>query len=233
MRPIRPLSALGIILGLMAASFSGCASGLSSAPVSSPALTYSPTLLPAASSTPVPSNTPTPTQLPSSTFTPSATATSSVTPTPTLTPTRSLSYNMPGVYTIGRCKDFQLEYSDPGGGSQTYTGTVNLCVTTVLVRDDYKLQFNVVYHFASTDVPTPHRYVYGHMDAVHLTDDLGNRYDPLADSGQAPDNDEPGFGHNSTGGWYLFSRPAKGARAFVLHDDDRKVDIPFIILVYR
>lgn len=140
---------------------------------------------------------------------------------------------MPGLYRIGRCTDFRLAYTDPGGGSTVYTGTVNLCVATVLVRDDYKLQFNLVWHFASTDVPVPHRYVFGNMDAMHLTDDLGNRYDPLADSGKAPDNDEPGYGANSIGGWYLFPRPAKGARAFTLHDDDKKIDISIIILVYR
>ncbi len=105
-------------------------------------------------------------------------------------------------------------------------------MASVLVRDDYKMQFNVVFHFASADVPVPHRYVFGNMDAMSLTDDLGNQYAPLANSGQAPDNDEPGFGVNSTGGWYLFPRPNKSARAFTLHDIDRKIDIPFIILVY-
>ncbi len=134
---------------------------------------------------------------------------------------------------MGRCKDFQLTYADPGGGPTSYSGTVNLCVASVLVRDDYKLQFNVVFHFASTGVPVPHRYVFGNMDAMSLTDDLGNQYAPLVNSGQAPDNDEPGFGVNSTGGWYLFPRPNKAAKAFTLHDTQRKIDIPFIILVYQ
>ncbi len=106
-------------------------------------------------------------------------------------------------------------------------------MASVLVRDDFKMQFNVVFHFASNDVPVPHRYVFGRMDAMSLTDDLGNQYAPLANSGQAPDNDEPGYGANSTGGWYLFPRPNKAAKAFTLHDDDRKIDIPLIILVYQ
>ncbi len=140
---------------------------------------------------------------------------------------------MPGLHPVGRCKEFQLTYPDPDGGSASYTGTVSLCVASVLVRDDFKMQFNVVFHFASADVPVPHRYVFGNMDAMRLTDVLGHRYAPLANSGQAPDNDEPGYGVNSTGGWYLFPRPNKAARAFTLHDDDRKIDIPFIILVYQ
>ncbi len=217
---------LTLLVGLMSACAAASPTVLATAyssPSIAPAATQ--TLLPSASATPAPSAT--------ASFTPAATATLTLTPTPTITPTRTPSYNMPGLYPVGRCKDFQLTYADPSGGPESYTGTVNLCVASVLVRDDFKLQFNVVFHFASTDVPVPHRYVFGNMGAMSLTDDLGNRYAPLANSGQAPDNDEPGYGANSTGGWYLFPRPNKAARAFTLHDEDRKIDIPFIILVYQ
>ncbi len=220
---------------MLAGAFSGCAAAtpvLRTEPAAPAALTASPSSPPLPSQTPIPSASVTPTALPSPSLSSVATTTLTLTPAPSLTPTRTPAYNQPGLYPVGRCKDFQLSYADPSGGSTSYTGTVNLCVMTVLVRDDYKLQFNLVWHFASKDVPTPHRYVYGHMDAIHLTDDLGNRYDPLANSGKAPDTDDPGYGENSIGGWYLFPRANKAARAFVLHDDDRKIDIPFIILVY-
>ncbi len=223
---------LGIGLTLLATLLGGCNFGLPAAQIT-PTIEARTSPVPIIStSTPAPTSTQTHTPVPTSSSTPAATNTLTLTPTSTLTPTRTPSYNMPGLYPVGRCKDFQLTYQDPGGGSTSYTGTVNQCVASVLVRDDYKLQFNLVWHFASKDVPTPHRYVYGRMDAMHLTDDLGNRYDPLADSGKAPDTDDPGYGENSIGGWYLFPRPNKAARAFTLHDDDRKIDIPFIILVY-
>ncbi len=217
---------------MLAAALSGCVGALPASPAATVALTAIPSSPPVPSLTPIPYASITPTTSPSPSQTPSATATLALTSTPSVTPTRTPSYNQPGLHPVGRCKDFQLTYADPSGSSASYTGIVNLCVASVLVRDDYKLQFNLVWHFASKDVPVPHRYVFGRMDAMHLTDDLGNRYDPLADSGQAPDTDDPGYGENSTGGWYLFARPAKAARAYTLHDDDRKIDIPLIILVY-
>jgi hypothetical protein len=234
---------VGVGLTLLAGLFSGCAAtptSIQSAPPAPASSTASPSSQPLASLTSLPPASATHSTSPSPSLTPtprapdaSATATPTLTLTPSLTATPTLSYNLPGLYPVGRCKDFRLTYADPAGGSTNYTGTVSLCVATVLVRDDFKLQFNVVYHFASKDVPVPHRYVFGHMDNMSLTDDLGNRYVALANSGQAPDTDDPGYGENSTGGWYLFPRPNKAARAFTLHDDDQKIDIPFIILVYR
>ncbi len=230
MKTILWLVRSGVGLTLLAGLMSGCGAASTT---TQPTASSSPSAAPAASHTPLPSATATPAPSPTASLTPRATATLTLTPTVNVTATRTPSYNMPGLHPVGRCKDFQLSYTDPSGGPDSYTGTVNLCVASVLVRNDYKLQFNVVFHFASTGVPVPHRYVFGNMDAMSLTDDLGNRYAPLANSGQAPDNDEPGYGANSTGGWYLFPRPIQPARAFTLHDEDRKIDIPFIILVYQ
>jgi hypothetical protein len=172
----------------------------------------------------------TPTFTPTVSYTPTLTATATLTPTDSLTPTRTPSYNMPGVHPVGRCTDLQLRYTE---GSQVYNGVVNLCLINVLVRDDYKMQFNLVWHFASKDVPVPHRYVYGNLDTMHLVDDLGNRYDPLGNSGKTQDTDAKGAGENSIAAYYLFPRPQKAARAFTLVDDDKNASINLIILIYR
>jgi hypothetical protein len=84
------------------------------------------------------------------------------------------------------------------------------------------MQFNILWHLVSATGQTPNRYIYGNIDAVYLTDQLGNRYDPLANSGKAPDRDENHDGVDSTAGWYLFSAPVKSARNFTFHDDDGK-----------
>jgi outer membrane receptor protein involved in Fe transport len=216
--------AIFVLVGML----SGCAA----------ATTLAPTALPTATSIPIasPSLTPTftPTETltftPTITFTPTATTTLTLIPTDTLTPTRTPTYNMPGDHPVGRCTDLPLRYTY---GTTVYDGIVNLCLIDVLVRDDYKMQFNLVWHFASKDLPVPHRYVFGNLDTMHLVDDLGNRYDPLGNSGKTQDTDAPGAGENSIAAYYLFPRPTKGARVFTLVDDDKNRSINLIILIYR
>ncbi len=170
------------------------------------------------------------TPIPTETQTPTLTPTITLTPTDTQPPTRTPSYNMPGVHPVGRCTDLPLHYTY---GSKAYDGIVNLCLVDVLVRDDYKMQFNLVWHFASKDLPVPHRYVYGNLDTMLLVDDLGNRYEPLGNSGKTQDTDAQGPGENSIAAYYLFPRPKPGAHVFILIDVDKKKSIDIIILIYR
>jgi hypothetical protein len=221
------VSAVILAIFVLPGMLAGCAAATTPAPTALPTATTAPSELPTLTATFTPTETTTFT--PTITFTPTATATLTLTPTDTLTPTRTPSYNVPGIHPVGRCTDLPLTYSL----GSTYNGIVNLCLIDVLVRDDYKMQFNLVWHFASKDVPVPHRYVYGHLDNMHLEDDLGNRYDPLGNSGKTQDTDAKGPGENSIAAYYLFPRPAKDARVFTLVDDDKNRSINLIILIYR
>ena len=113
---------------------------------------------------------------------------------------------------------FGFSYSDPGPG----TGVVKMCIMTVQINKNRSMQFNILWHLVSATGQTPNRYIYGNIDAVYLTDEFGNRYDPLANSGKEPDRDENHEGADSTAGWYLFPPPAKNAHLFTFHDDDGK-----------
>ena len=216
-----------LVAVIVADLLSGCAAAPTPTPTTLPTSTVLPTTVPTLTSSPTEAVAPTAT--PTLTFTPTLTATATLTPTVTLTSTRTPSYNMPGVHPVGRCTNLNLRYNY---GGTIYNGIVNLCLTSVLVRDDYKMQFNLVWHFASKDLPVPHRYVYGNLDNMHLVDDLGNRYDPLGNSGKTQDTDAPGAGENSIAAYYLFPRAQKGARVFTLVDDDKNASINLIILVY-
>jgi hypothetical protein len=114
---------------------------------------------------------------------------------------------------------FGFTYNDPAPGG---TGVVKMCIITVQVNKDRTMQFNILWHLVSATGQTPNRYIYGNIDAVYLTDESGNRYDPLANSGKAPDRDDNHDGVDSTSGWYLFPAPVKNARLFTFHDDDGK-----------
>ncbi len=191
--------------------------------VPSPTATTLPSLTPRPSASPTPlptaafTNTPLPTQ--TSTTMPTATELPTATLTPSLTPTNTPQYNQVGVYPIERCVQYGFSYGDPAPGG---TGVVSMCIIKVQINKDRSMQFNMLWHLVSATGGTPNRYVYGNIDAVYLTDEFGNRYDPLANSGRAPDRDENNDGVNSTSGWYLFPAPDKEARLFVFHDDDGK-----------
>lgn len=204
---------------------------------------------PAPSATPLPSATstlistamlePVDTALPTSTATITATATPTFTPAPTRTATSTITptatrqiYNLPGVHTVDKCGRVIIHYSDsttydPKG---QYSLTMDLCVTTVLVRKDWMMQFNLEWRMISWDGPVPSRYMYAHNDYMALVDDLGNWYTRAADSGPVVDNDVTGGKQNTYMGWYLFPPAANGAKTFTLVDNDKKVTVPGIML---
>lgn len=192
-------------------------------------------VVPTQTSTPAFTTTPPPTltstATPTSTPTASPEPTDTATPTPSLTPTRTLAYNLPGLYYVGRCMRFDFAYSDPAPGG---TGTVDMCLATVQINKSRSMQFNFTWHLVSASGPTPNRYIYGNLDALTLTDNLGKVYAPISNSGKKPDRDENADGVDTTAGWYLFPAPSAEARVFTLHDDDGKsVSIPYISFITK
>lgn len=218
---------IGVILILALSACAGATPIPSAAPLPSlaPADTSTPT--PAPSETPTPTVTPTPTLTP----TPTNTLTPSVTPSVTSSPTRAI-YNLPGLHNVNKCGRTTFHYADsnvfdPNG---KYSLTMDLCVTTVLVRKDWTMQFNLEWRLISWDGPFPSRFMYAHNDYMSLVDDLGNWFPRLSDSGPVVDNDNTGGKQNTYAGWYLFPPAADGAKIFTLVDTDKKVTVPGIIL---
>ena len=208
-----------IILSLPVVLASGCTPA---AP--SPTLTDIPssTVLPATvtfTPSPQPSATSTVTLTPTATWTPTPadtdTPTATLTPSLTLTPTPQ--YNLPGDYPLGLCAQYQFNYADPTPGK---TGMVRMCIVDVVINHNGSMQFNILWHLLSMTGSLPSRYVYGKMIAVYLTDEFGNRYNPVANSGKEPDRDSNKDGQDSISGWYLFPPPEKEATLFTLHDDE-------------
>jgi len=154
-----------------------------------------------------------------STPTPAATDTPTATLTPSLTPTPTPQYNLPGDYPLGICTQYNFAYADPNPGK---TGVVRMCIVDVVINHDHTMQFNMLWHLVSFSGGKPGRYVYGRMIAVYLTDENGNRYNPVANSGKEPDRDLNHDGVDSISGWYLFPSPQKEAKLFTLHDDEGK-----------
>jgi hypothetical protein len=223
------LPSVVLIMAVFLVSISGCTAAVSSltaAPIPSPTI-LPPTVTPSPLATATSTTTVTPTF--TLTATPTDTETPTDTVTPSQTPTSTPQFNLPGVYSVGRCVQFGFTYNDPAPGG---TGVVSMCIVNVQVFKNHSMQFNMLWHLVSASGQTPNRYIYGNIDAVYLTDEFGNRYDPLANSGKKPDRDENNDGADSTSGWYLFPPPVKDARLFTFHDDDGKsvaiVDMEFI-----
>jgi hypothetical protein len=219
------LLAVFLALSLEACSAATLASTLTPFPSVVPTETSTATPLPTA--TPLLTATITLTATPTST----ATFTPTVTPTITPTPTRQI-YNLPGTHTVNKCGRTVFHYTDsntydPNG---QYSITMDLCVTTVLVRKDWMMQFNLEWRLIAWDGPFPSRFMYAHNDYMALQDDLGNWYTRVADSGPVVDNDNKGGKQNTYIGWYLFAPAADGSKIFTLVDNDKKITVPGIIL---
>jgi len=222
-------SSIAVGLGLALSACAGATQAPSAAPLPSITPTMVSTAILAPTDTALPTATATNTATGTGTFTPAPTLT--VTPTITPTATRQV-YNLPGVHTVDKCGRVTFHYADsntynPNG---QYSLTMDLCVTTVLVRKDWMMQFNLEWRLISWNGPFPSRYMYAHNDYMALEDDRGNWYTRVADSGQVVDNDVTGGKQNTYIGWYLFPPAANGAKTFTLVDNDKKVSVPGIVL---
>jgi hypothetical protein len=227
--PIVLILFLALGLGLI---LSGCA-GVTPAPSATALPTEAPTQAPSATLAPSGTPVPTATDTTTPTYTPTETSTSTPTVTPSVTPTATRQiYNLPGVHTVDKCGRTTFHYADstvfdPNG---QYSLTMDLCVTTVVVRKDWMMLFNLEWRLISWDGPFPSRYMYAHNDYMALGDDLGNWYTRASDSGPVVDDDRTGGKQNTYIGWYLFPPAANGAKIFTLYDNDKKVAVTGIIL---
>ncbi len=215
---------------------SGCATGPLQASTAVPAtvtqVLEAPTATTLPSDTPMPTFTATATLTPTQSYTPTITPTPTETSTPTRTPSRTPAYNLPGLHQVNRCSRITYRYND--SRQMDVNGqnivTVDLCVTTVLVNKDWTMQFNIEWRVISWEGSEPSRYMYASMDYMSLSDDLGNWYSRIGDSGAPTDNDIVGGKENTYMSWYLFPPAVQGSREFTLYDGAKKVAVTGIIL---
>jgi hypothetical protein len=224
------------ILSSLAISFTiaagGCAAQTPVLTATQPAVIASP--MSVVTATALPTNTLPPTQtatpLPPLTATATATTvqTATLTSVPSLTPTPAPSYNLPGLYTLGYCMRYGFNSGGQADGAQT-----EMCLISVQVNKDRSMQFNFTFRLVSFVGEKPHRYVFGEMIPIYLTDEWGNRYDPLYNSGKKPDRDENKDGVDTTAGWYMFPAPVEGVKLFTVHyshNGDHKIGGFFLMV---
>ncbi len=215
---------------------SGCAASPSHSSAPAPATVTqaleAPTATGAPSDTPLPTSSATVTLTPTLTFTPTVTLTPTETATPTRTPSRTPAYNLPGLHQVNRCGRTTYHYNDSRqvdvNGPNVVT--TDLCVTTVLVNKDWTMQFNIEWRVISWDGSEPSRYMYASMDYMSLSDNIGNWYTRIGDSGAPVDNDVVGGKENTYQSWYLYPPAAEGSREFTLYDGAKSVAVTGIIL---
>lgn len=137
-------------------------------------------------------------------------------PIPT-TPAPSIS---PGTYDVGGCMNAAL------GGSNR----INECVTSVSVNQDGAMRFDFSWiALLEPDVEEISILSDQWNKNMHLTDDMGNRYDHIQVGGSAS-RDVTLTNNERADGWFLFPVAKPGARDFIFHDGDYNVQTPPITL---
>ncbi|MGB7537563.1 MAG: hypothetical protein WBM17_03410 [Anaerolineales bacterium] len=128
------------------------------------------------------------------------------TATMTLSPTHGTTYNAPGKYFIYRCGTYI-----PGGrlsGAQK----VQLCLTTVVINDDFTLKFNLTWEVFTS--------VSGIKDSdannnnIILLDNLENEYRHTQTGGCAAKDASFGSSGGKCSGWFLFPPAKPGVTSF-------------------
>jgi uncharacterized repeat protein (TIGR01451 family) len=104
---------------------------------------------------------------------------------------------------------------------------VTLCVTSIQIREDSQMVFNVNWHVSFY---VSGHYVYKNSDVgnrnMYITDNLGHRYDAVAWGGAAAQQIYfYGPYPQSADGSFQFPGPAPSATVFTFHDDDQHVAI--------
>lgn len=174
------------------------------------------TVTTAPTKTPTATNTQSPTIPPS----PSSTATATIPPTPTISPTPNLV--MPGFYAVGGCGSAQLAYH----------AKLLFCVNSVTVTRERHMIFNVSWTLSDImmGVTVTKRSDQGN-GKMYLIDNLGNRYNHFAGGGAAYVRTQMKNGETKTG-WFEFGTPPEGAVNFSFYDDDNKIAIKGIGLLF-
>jgi hypothetical protein len=178
-------------------------------------VTITPTLTPTLSSTP--------------TLTLTSTATATLTPTATQTLTPTPSFNLPGVYTPGKCGIFT---KDLHFGVLMFDGDyVQVCLEQVVIASDMSMTFYINWYphlpglkdynnrnpsLIGVERTVP--IVFSH-EVMFLTDDLGNRYDylqvnPSESLFPYEIYDSAVVVHS----WFVFPPAREGAIWFTFHD---------------
>ncbi len=216
---------------LLVISFLILSSACGPLPTATPTLTLTPTLTqtPTFTSTSTVTLTPTPTHTATITHTPTVTQTPTETVTPTITPTSTPVYNLPGVYPIGRCVQYNTIYQDSIPHSW-----ILFCVDSVEIQKDLKMIVNVSWTLKrNKDISTwiAPRMMIPAMKSpkIYLTDNLGNQYSSQAVGGDALQS-VPLPTEKPVLGWFKFSAAKPGAIYFSFHDDNNNLNIDSIFM---
>lgn len=173
---------------------------------------------PKPSATAIPSATNTPTQ----TSTPTATQTSTPTQTFTPIPTATAAFNLPGFYYSGGCVTYNI-----------MRGHVDFCVTSVEIRNDSKMVFNVSW---TVHIPTPQDPATKGSDSgnrrMYLTDNLGNVYHHFDTGGCARFQRRFDKVVDTCYGYFVFSAAKQGANWFIFHDENNMATIGRIMMMF-
>ena len=127
-----------------------------------------------------------------------------------------------------RCMQFPVQYNGQDAAR------VNMCVTSVQIRVDGQMRFNVKWtvEFLTNAIDWVRKNSDVGNRNMYLTNNLGNRYDHVALGGAAA-NAVYFYrvgGPTTATGWYLFPPAGSGATVFAFHDDDQHTVIENIVL---